>query len=114
MIPILITALTYTILTFYMTILAFQYDMFTLKVITVFHYWNCYHFVLVAVSLHYGSKAVRNCNKLMVSVAKIANEWDDEEVLNRVCSRIHFIYDYNNKQVILLLITVQIIGNTIF
>ena len=95
-----------------MTILAFQYDMFTLKVLTVFHYWNCYQIVPVAVSLHYGNKCVTSCYKLMISVGKIVNEWDDEEVLNRVCSRFHFIYDYNNKQIILLRITVQISRNT--
>ena len=79
-----------------MTILAFQHEMFSFKILTVFHYWNCFQIIPVAVSLHYGSKAVRNCNKLMVSVAKIANELDDEELLNRVCSRFLFIYNYNN------------------
>ena len=68
-----------------MTILGFQYDMFTLEVVLVFHYWNFYQIIPIALCLHYGSKTVRNCNKLMVSVAKIANEWDDEEILDRVC-----------------------------
>ena len=67
-----------------MTILSLQYDMFSIKVLIVFHYWTLYQTIPVAISLHYGSKTVRNCKKLMISVGKIVNEWDDEDVLNRV------------------------------
>ena len=91
-----------------MTILGFQHDMFTLEIIINFHYWNFYQIIPVIVCLHYGSKTVFNCNELMITVGRIVNEWDDEEILNRVCFKFHFIYDYNNKQIILLRITVQI------
>ena len=67
-----------------MTILTLQYDMFQLKVLIVFNLWNLYQIIPVAISLHYGSKTVRDCNNLMISVVKIVNEWDDEDVLNRV------------------------------
>ena len=67
-----------------MTILALQYDKVSLKVLIVFHYWNLYQIIPIVISLQYGSKTVRNCKKLTISVGKIVNDWEDEEVLNRV------------------------------
>ena len=67
-----------------MTILTLQYDMFELRVLTVFNIWNLYQIIPITISMHYGSKTVHNCNELMISVGKIVNDWDDEDVLNRV------------------------------
>ena len=91
--------------------LAFQYDMFSLKVLIIFHLWNLYQIIPVIICLYYGSKTVSNCNELMISVGRIVNEWDDEEVLNRVCLNMSIImiikYDLNP-------ISVQIPGNTVY
>lgn len=67
-----------------MTILSLLNDVFTWKVLVVFHYWSYCGIIPVALALYYGSKSVGSCNDLMISVVKIANQWDDEEVLNRV------------------------------
>ena len=78
-----------------MTILAVQYDKFSFVVLISYHCWNWFQVIPVIVSLHFGSKNVRNCNQLLTSVMKIVNEWDDEEILNRVGFKFHSIY---NKQ----------------
>ena len=67
-----------------MIIHGIQSDLFSLKLITVFSIWNLFQIIPIIFSLYSASKTVFNCNKLMISVLKIVNEWDNDEVLNRV------------------------------
>ncbi|CAO1441501.1 unnamed protein product [Diamesa tonsa] len=68
LLPILILGLTNSILIFYMTILAIQYNKFTFIILISYHCWNMFQVIPIVVSLHFGSKNVHNCHQLLTSM----------------------------------------------
>lgn len=75
---------TLEVLSIYMTILTWSYDLFPIETMVIYNLWNVYQIVPLVLTFRQGSKVAESGRNLMITIVKIVNNCQDEKVIEKV------------------------------
>ena len=71
------------VLTIYLTILTWIYDLFPIETAIVYNLWNIFY-IPVVLTFRQGSKVTEKGRNLMITIGKIVNKCQDDKVIEKV------------------------------
>lgn len=72
------------VLTIYLTIISWHYDLFPIMTAIVYNLWNVYQVVPLILTFRQGSKVTESGRNLMITIVKVVNKCQDDKVIDKV------------------------------
>ncbi|CAO1424237.1 unnamed protein product [Diamesa hyperborea] len=83
LIPLYILLVVNEVLTIYLTILTWIYDLFPIETAILYNLWNVF-FIPLMLTFHQGSKIADSGRNLLITIGKIVNKCQDEKVIEKL------------------------------